>query len=326
LNKGTADQPGEFGFKCGLNREFLTKTDDINRDMIDTRLFSAPFPGLLLLFFCLSCATGDPSREPPVSPQNPRVSLAFDRIEAGDPGHLSLFFLLSVENLRSSQGRVQIRDWRVLLNGRPREEGLILEFDAGGAVLAAHASLAVPVRLDLTLGAVPLSDPPGQEEYRAGLTLDLDFTFESGESFLLPASAEALFPPIREPEFTITAIAVKKAELINTRFKVSLRIENPNYFPVELSSLSYELYGGGRFWADGQAEDILYIPPGSAAETELFLVMNFINMRRELLDQVIALKQVRYRFTGEATVSTGIPYLPQFRMRFDQSGNSTVIE
>jgi LEA14-like dessication related protein len=180
--------------------------------------------------------------------------------------------------------------------------------------------------LDLVLADIPGSGTLKQEEYRAGLSLDLGFIFDSGESLRVLASAEALFPPIREPEFIITAIAVKKAELINTRFKVNLRVENPNYFPVELSALNYELYGGGRFWADGQEQDILYIPPGGAAETELFLVMNFINMRRDLLDQVIALKQVRYRFTGEATVSTGIHYLPRFRTHFDRSGNSVVIE
>jgi hypothetical protein len=54
--------------------------------------------------------------------------------------------------------------------------------------------------------------------------------------------------------------------------------------------------------------------------------MNFINMRRELLDQVIALREVRYRFAGEATVSTGVDYLPQFRMGFELSGNSEVVE
>jgi LEA14-like dessication related protein len=247
-------------------------------------------------------------------------------VEAGEPGRLSLYFLLSVENFRSSAARINIRNWRAVLNDGIQEKGAFLNFDPRDTVLAAHASHTFPVQLDLVLEDISLADALNPEEYRAGLSLDLGFTFDSGESLQVLASAETIFPSIREPEFIITAIAVKKAELINTRFKVNLRIENPNYFPVELSALNYELYGGGRFWADGQEQDILYIPPGGAAETELFLVMNFINMRRELLDQVIALRQVHYRFTGEATVSTGIDYLPRFRMRFDRSGNSVVIE
>ncbi|MDR2028292.1 MAG: LEA type 2 family protein [Treponema sp.] len=293
--------------------------------MSNFKAVSLCVPLLLGFFFCLSCATGEPP-QPPVPPQAPGVSLAFDRVEAEEPGRLSLHFLLSVENLRSSGARIRLREWRALLNGGAPEEGVFLDFEPQDTLLAAHASRTFPVRLDLVLADIPGSGTLKQEEYRAGLSLDLGFIFDSGESLRVLASAEALFPPIREPEFIITAIAVKKAELINTRFKVNLRVENPNYFPVELSALNYELYGGGRFWADGQEQDILYIPPGGAAETELFLVMNFINMRRDLLDQVIALKQVRYRFTGEATVSTGIHYLPRFRTHFDRSGNSVVIE
>jgi hypothetical protein len=69
----------------------------------------------------------------------------------------------------------------------------------------------------------------------------------------------------------------------------------------------------------------MLIPQGQSAETDLFLTMNFIDMRRNLLDQVIAMEQIDYRFAGEATVSTGIEYLPQFRWKFNQSGRSVVI-
>jgi LEA14-like dessication related protein len=97
-------------------------------------------------------------------------------------------------------------------------------------------------------------------------------------------------------------------------------------FPVELSSFGYELYGDGRFWADGKEKDILYIPAKGTEETNLFLLMNFINMKRNLLDEIIAMRLVRYRFTGEAMVGTGVSWLPEFRMRFDRSGRSEVFK
>jgi LEA14-like dessication related protein len=131
---------------------------------------------------------------------------------------------------------------------------------------------------------------------------------------------------IQEPVFTITSIAVMKAELINTRFKVSLRVDNPNSVPLELSAFTYELYAGGRFWADGGETAVMQIPPGGFAEKDLFLMMNFLNMKREVLDQIIALKAVRYRFSGNVLVSTGIENLPQFTMRFDRSGESPVMQ
>jgi hypothetical protein len=52
--------------------------------------------------------------------------------------------------------------------------------------------------------------------------------------------------------------------------------------------------------------------------------MNFINMSRKLLDDIIALRQVNYRFTGEITTETGIDWLPVFRSNFALSGSAPV--
>jgi LEA14-like dessication related protein len=153
------------------------------------------------------------------------------------------------------------------------------------------------------------------------LTLNL-----AGAAGDIPVAAEAVFPRIREPEFVITSIAILKDELVNTRFKVELRIHNPNIFPVVLSSFGYELYGKDRFWAKGREQDVLEVPAQSSAETKLFLIMNFINMKRDLLDEVIALGSVPYRFTGEARVDTGISLLPSFTMGFDRRGTSVVLK
>jgi LEA14-like dessication related protein len=142
---------------------------------------------------------------------------------------------------------------------------------------------------------------------------------------VLPApQTEEPEPQIQEPVLTISSIAILQAELINTRFKVRLRIDNPNSFPVELSALSYELYGAGRFWADGSENAVMQIPPEGFAENELFLVMNFMNMKREVLDTIIALKAVQYRFRGEAAISAGTKTQPQFTMGFDLMGESPV--
>jgi LEA14-like dessication related protein len=138
------------------------------------------------------------------------------------------------------------------------------------------------------------------------------------------AEVRAPEPRVEEPGFTIASIAVLQADLINTCLKVRVRVDNPNSFPLELSALSYELYGGGRLWADGTETAVMPIPPGGFAEKDLFLPMNFMNMTREVLDQIIALRAVRYRFSGEAALTTGIETLPRFTMGFDLAGESPV--
>jgi len=129
---------------------------------------------------------------------------------------------------------------------------------------------------------------------------------------------------IMEPEFTIISIAVLQADLINTVFQTVVRIDNPNEFAVDLSSLNYELYGNGRFWGDGTGKDILHIPAQSSCETKFSFIMNFINMNRRLLDDIISLRHVNYRFKGEAHVEIDVPKIPAFITNFERSGFSEV--
>jgi LEA14-like dessication related protein len=299
------------------------KNADIKGTMKNRRLFFPLFP---LFVFCLTCKSAPPPEERPVS------GLFFDRIEAESPSRVALYYRLRADNPRPLPLSLKIGGWQALVDGQG--------YDRNNAALSvdglAPAEIIVKVpaggfaektlRLDLDLGAS--GDSPavstGDGDYRTELLLDLSYRYDRGRPLAGEVRAAAAFPRIREPEFTITAIAIMQAELINTRFRVSLRIDNPNIFPVALSSLGYELYGAGRFWADGREEDVLHIPAQGSTETRLFLMMNFINMKRGLLDEVIALRHVRYRFTGEAEVGTGVSWLPSFHMGFDHTGNSAV--
>jgi LEA14-like dessication related protein len=283
---------------------------------------------LLLYGFLLSCTTQSPPPEtrqvsPVVSLDHPSARLLFDRIEAVTPDSISLLFHLEAENPRNEAAQVRAAAFNVTVNGVEQKDagGLALE----GETLAAGSSGTYPLRLETALTEKVLSGLPGPAG-EAALRADITFTYASGEEVTISVDAAAPFPVIRKPAFQITAIAVKKAELINTRFKVSLKIDNPNGFPLELSSFTYELYNAGRFWADGIREDILMVPPESSAETDIFLTMNFINMNRELLNQIANLHDIDYRFTGEASVSAGMEYAPQFTIAYDLSGHSPVIE
>jgi LEA14-like dessication related protein len=277
-----------------------------------------------LALFCIACATKAPPPVEPVPAEYPGARLVFDRIESVTPHKVSLLFRLEADNPLEEAIRIHVEDWKATVNGvdQAGEGTLIVE----GGVLAAGSSGAYPLRWEAALSPDMIRGSTGSLDGEAALAVDILFTLSSGGEYKTRITAAAAFPLIREPEVRITAIAVKKAELINTRFKVSLKIDNPNIFPLELSAFSYQLYNAGRLWADGAKTDILLVPPEGSAETALFLTMNFINMSRELLNQVVSMRDIHYRFTGEARISTGIDYLPPFRMIYDLAGYSEVIE
>jgi LEA14-like dessication related protein len=127
-----------------------------------------------------------------------------------------------------------------------------------------------------------------------------------------------------EPVFEIVSIYVIQADLINTQFETVLRVNNPNDFALRLTELKYQLYGNGSFWAEGRGGDILHIPAKSSSEAAFRFSMNFINTSRRLLDDVIAMRQVRYRFRGEAEIQPDVPGIPPFIMNFNCTGLSDV--
>jgi LEA14-like dessication related protein len=131
---------------------------------------------------------------------------------------------------------------------------------------------------------------------------------------------------VKEPSITITSITILQADLINTRFKLSLKINNPNTFPITLSSFRYELYGDGNLWTNGVEKNLAVVPAQGFAETNITVDMNFIGMKRRLLDDIIAMREVHYRIAGSMELGTDIPGLPDFRINLDYSGISSVLQ
>ncbi|PKL22992.1 MAG: hypothetical protein CVV47_17105 [Spirochaetae bacterium HGW-Spirochaetae-3] len=183
---------------------------------------------------------------------------------------------------------------------------------------------------------------PG-EESRAAFEFDVDAP--AGDAPTIPLRLEARleyssapggndsmtieraceFPRIMPPTLRIASIRILKDELINTKLGVDLVIENPNAFPLAFSALDYRLYGEGRYWASGSLAKAFVAPARQTATASLYLTMNFTDMDRSLLDQVIKLAAVRYRLVGAGRIDTGLEFLPQFVQPFDMAGETGVI-
>jgi len=144
---------------------------------------------------------------------------------------------------------------------------------------------------------------------------------------------------IINPEFNVISIYIIQADLVVTEFEAVIKIDNPNFFDVDLSSISYELYGNNRLWAKGSGNDLrapgarsrarsanenFRIPANGTGEVRFFFSMNFTNMNRVLLDDIIAMRSVNYRFLGNAEIQPVLNNVPSFSAGFDCSGFSEV--
>jgi len=255
-----------------------------------------------------------------VTVPSPSATLAFTGIQADDVEHLRVSYNLEVKAPLPSTARIE--SWRVLIDGQDAGSAFSLNYPRAEFAIDS----TVPLTLSMDIAALAAKGLAPKDNYAVTLTADLDVFSGAAVSAHITAQGTANFPGIQEPRFNITSIAVLKAELINTRFRVNMRIDNPNPFPLEMSGLSYELYGNGRHWADGIDKNSFVVNGRSSVQGDLYLMMNFINMERSLLNQIVNLVDVNYHFTGEAQISTGIDYFPKFKTGFDISGYSKVLD
>ena len=138
------------------------------------------------------------------------------------------------------------------------------------------------------------------------------------------AEIEAAEIEVIEPEFDVVSISILQADIVVTEFEAILKVTNPNDFAIELSSITYQLFGNSEFWAEGAGNDVLHIPAKSSGETSFVFKKNFINMSRKLLDDVISMRQINYRFRGQAQMQPDIPDVSAFLVNYNCSGFSEV--
>ena len=148
--------------------------------------------------------------------------------------------------------------------------------------------------------------------------------FEITESISVIETAAEQEIEVIAPKFNILSIVILQSDLINTEFETTVTIENLNEFPVNLISINYELYGDDLLWASGERKNILHVPANSSCETEFRFSMNFMGMNRRMLDNIIAMHQVNFRFSGTAEVDAEYPNISPFITRFDITGLSEV--
>jgi LEA14-like dessication related protein len=266
----------------------------------------------------LGCATKRPL--PPEAA--PKARIASLRVVALDQHRLRLPFALELENPGNRTFVLESFDCSVEVEGV--EAGRIEGREA--ASIGAGGSAALP--LEFLVDARRLGDAVSGTGGPATAAFRIDaraiLRDADGSALSATASAEGSFPLIREPRLRILALKIARDILVTTQLKLEIEVDNPNAFPIELGSLAYDFYGEGEPWSGGKADRPLLVPAESSRQLPLAFELNFADRDRALLDLVANLQVLRYRLKGSGEVSTGLDYLPDFRLEFDEEGSCQV--
>ena len=130
----------------------------------------------------------------------------------------------------------------------------------------------------------------------------------------------ALFvPKLQTPDLSIVDVEVVKANFLQQRLRVRMRVENPNDRSLPIQGLSYTVYLGGQEFATGVTDASFVVPALGTAEFNMDVTTNAAAAIFAVLGKPHG-QGIGYSMKGSVQLSHGwLRSIP-----FEQSGTFTL--
>jgi LEA14-like dessication related protein len=151
-----------------------------------------------------------------------------------------------------------------------------------------------------------------------------------GLAALLALAACAQIGEMRSPQVHVVDIRLLQGGLLEQRFRVDLRIGNPNDFDLPLDGLTFELDLNGRHFAEGFTNQTVTVPRLGEARISVDASTTLIDM----IEQALILgerSELSYRIEGvvylRGMARRQMPYERGGRMRLvpEGQGDNTLV-
>lgn len=280
---------------------------------------------------CAAAACGCASRPPAEAQPRPSATLSAGPARLLDQNRAVLRLEARIRNPRADALTLDAADCAVAVEGAAAPIAAVLAPPPSGLrgwTLAAgsEAVLSFECRIDLRSLDAAVRGPDGPAE--AAWSAAARFLLRAADGSVLEsvAAAGGTVPIVREPVLRITSLRIERDVLVTTNLRLGLEVLNPNAFPLEIRSFSYDFRGEGKLWASGDDAEAATIPAKGRIERGLRFTMNFADVDRRLFDLVAKLRVVRYGLAGSAVVATALEAIPSFTLGFDLEGSCPVEE
>lgn len=133
----------------------------------------------------------------------------------------------------------------------------------------------------------------------------------------LLAGCATFSPLIEPPEITVARFQVVDVQLLEQRYALTLRVQNPNDFALPIKGLSFHLSLNGMPFAHGVSDRAVRIEAYSEALVDISVVSGTLNMIRQMTTlQGEAPESVDYLLAGHLSLEDRITRIP-----FEKRGN-----
>lgn len=122
---------------------------------------------------------------------------------------------------------------------------------------------------------------------------------------------------LKTPQLSLVSVQHAGGDLVEQRFTVRLRVQNPNERELPITGLKVAIELGGEHLADGVSAREFTVPAGGEAEFDMQMRADAVGAVLQLLRQRGSSgKEIGYRIKGEVETKLGLFH----RFPFDETG------
>jgi LEA14-like dessication related protein len=124
----------------------------------------------------------------------------------------------------------------------------------------------------------------------------------------LLAGCAAMGPKLQSPTVTILAVQMLSTDMFAQKFRVRVKVENPNDMELKVRGLDYQILLMGDSFAEGNSSDQFLLPALGEAEFDMAITTNFVSSLGRLISRKGGgkLDDVDYEIVGEVLVDKGM--------------------
>jgi LEA14-like dessication related protein len=124
----------------------------------------------------------------------------------------------------------------------------------------------------------------------------------------LLAACASLGPQLESPKVTILSVQTLSTDMFAQKFRVRMKVENPNDIELKVRGLDYQILLMGDSFAEGNSSDQFLLPALGEAEFDMAITTNFVSGLGRLISRMGGgkLEDVDYEIVGEVLVDKGM--------------------
>lgn len=100
---------------------------------------------------------------------------------------------------------------------------------------------------------------------------------------LVIAGCAALRSQIEAPRVTLASVGILSLGLLEQRFELTLRVQNPNGFPIDIRGLDYQVALNGEPFAAGVSDTAARVPASGEALVRVPVTANLLDTVQQVL-------------------------------------------